>query len=311
MTEPLLQLQLSVAYGGKPNVLREVSLELAKGEMLGLVGRSGEGKSTVALSILGLLGLRGGRARGRILFRGENLLDLKQRRLRELRGKAIGLVPQSPLAALNPNLRLGAQLAETWRAHERGTPDWKPLLESVSLPADESFLRQYPRNLSVGMAQRFLIAIAIMHRPALLLADEPTSALDTITQAEILGLFARLNREQGIAMLYISHDLASVASLCHRVAILSRGEIVECAAVEKVFRNPVHEYTRKLIAAIPQTGALIPSEGTSEELCVGLSRGQQRSRQRRAKQNQSGEMFRAERVWPRPIEGQHPNHALL
>jgi ABC-type dipeptide/oligopeptide/nickel transport system ATPase component len=102
------------------------------------------------------------------------------------------------------------------------------------------------------MAQRFLIALAILHRPKLLLADEPTSALDTITQAEILALFARLNREQGIAMLYISHDLASVASLCHRVAILSGGEIVECASVEKVFRNPAHEYTRQLIAAIPR-----------------------------------------------------------
>jgi ABC-type dipeptide/oligopeptide/nickel transport system ATPase component len=169
-----------------------------------------------------------------------------------VRGKQIGLVPQSPLAALNPNLRLGAQLTEAWRAHQRGDRDWTNLLESVSLPADPSFLRQYPRNLSVGMAQRFLIALAILHRPALLLADEPTSALDTLTQAEILQLFRRLNREQGIAILYISHDLASVASLCQRVAILHEGEIVECASVEKVFRDPQHEYTRRLIAAIPQ-----------------------------------------------------------
>jgi peptide/nickel transport system ATP-binding protein len=252
MRNPLLQLRLSVGYHGKPDVLRNVSFELAEGEMLGLVGRSGEGKSTIALSILGLLGLKGGRADGQILYRGENLLQLKQHRMRELRGKAIGLVPQSPLSALNPNLRLGAQLEEAWRAHECGKPDWKPLLESVSLPAEIAFLRQFPRNLSVGMAQRFLIALAILHRPALLLADEPTSALDTITQAEILSLFARLNREQGIAMLYISHDLASVASLCHRVAILLRGEIVECASVEEVFRNPAHEYTRKLIGAIPR-----------------------------------------------------------
>jgi peptide/nickel transport system ATP-binding protein len=252
MSEPLLHVRLSVGYDGKPDVLRNVCFELAEGEMLGLVGRSGEGKSTVALSILGLLGLKGGRSNGQILYRGENLLQLKQHRMRELRGKTIGLVPQSPLSALNPNLRLGAQLVEAWRAHEPGKPDWKPLLESVSLPAEAAFLRQYPRSLSVGMAQRFLIALAILHRPALLLADEPTSALDTITQAEILSLFARLNREQGIAMLYISHDLASVASLCHRVAILSGGEIVECASVEKVFRNPAHEYTRQLIAAIPR-----------------------------------------------------------
>jgi len=274
MSEPLLQLRISVDYEGKPNVLRDVSLELARGEMLGLVGRSGEGKSTIALSILGLLGLKGGSASGQILYRGENLLQCKQRRMRELRGKAIGLVPQSPLSALNPNLRLGAQLEEAWRAHERGKRDWRPLLTSVSLPAETSFLRQYPRNLSVGMAQRFLIALAILHKPALLLADEPTSALDTITQAEILGLFARLNREQGIAMLYISHDLASVASLCHRVAILSQGQIVECASVERVFRNPSHEYTRKLIAAIPKPGGATVSEDALLELCAGSAGGQ-------------------------------------
>lgn len=264
MSEPILQLRLSVGYHGKPNVLRDVSFDIAQGEMLGLVGRSGEGKSTIALSILGLLGLKGGRSDGQVLFHGENLLKVKQNRMRELRGKKIGLVPQSPLSALNPNLRLGTQLEEAWRAHERGKPDWKPLLESVSLPAEANFLRQYPRSLSVGMAQRFMIALAILHKPEVLLADEPTSALDTVTQAEILSLFARLNREQGIAILYISHDLASVASLCHRVAILSRGEIVECASVEKVFRNPTHEYTRKLIAAIPRPQGL----DASADLCI-------------------------------------------
>jgi ABC-type dipeptide/oligopeptide/nickel transport system ATPase component len=125
------------------------------------------------------------------------------------------------------------------------------LLESVSLPAEESFLRQYPRALSVGLAQRFLIAMALLHNPSLLLADESTSALDTITQAEILGLFRRLNRERGIAVLFISHDLASVASLCHRVAILHDGEIVECDSVDEVFLHPRSEYTKRLISAIP------------------------------------------------------------
>lgn len=252
MTAPLLHLNISADYTGRPNVLRDVCLELGEGEILGLVGRSGEGKSTIALSILGLLELRGGTCRGQIRFRGQDLLQTSGAEMRRLRGKQIGLVPQSPLAALNPNLRLVQQLKEAWRAHARGTPDWKPLLQSVSLPDDSMFLRQYPRNLSVGLAQRFLIAMAILHRPALLLADEPTSALDTITQAEILELFKSLNREKGIAILYISHDLASVASLCHRVAILHQGEIVECASAADVFRNPKHAYTVKLISAIPQ-----------------------------------------------------------
>jgi ABC-type dipeptide/oligopeptide/nickel transport system ATPase component len=254
----LLTLRLSVEYGNK-RVLHEVALDVAAGEILGLVGRSGEGKSTLALSILGLLGLKGGRCSGEILFQGRDLLKLNPREMRRLRGKEIALVPQSPLAALNPNVRLGSQLEEAWRAHERGKPDWKPLLESVSLPAEESFLRQYPRALSVGLAQRFLIAMALLHNPSLLLADESTSALDTITQAEILGLFNRLNRERGIAVLYISHDLASVASLCHRVAILHGGEIVECGSVDEVFLNPESEYTKRLISAIPRVpGILAP-----------------------------------------------------
>jgi len=255
----LLKLRASVEYGRK-RVLNDVSLDVGDGEIVGLVGRSGEGKSTIALAVLGLLELKGGRCEGEILFRGRDLLKLNSPGMRRLRGKQIALVPQSPLAALNPNMRLDSQLHEAWRAHEPGKPDWKPLLESVSLPAEESFLRQYPRNLSVGLAQRFLIAMAILHHPKLLLADESTSALDTITQAEILGLFGRLNRERGIAILYISHDLASVASLCHRVAILHDGEVVECNSVEEVFANPQHGYTKRLIDAIPQLpGRSLPS----------------------------------------------------
>src|SRR5665213_3616273 len=249
---PLLKMQISAGYPGKPGVLRGVTLEITPGEIVGLVGRSGEGKSTLILSILVLLGLKNGTCIGEILFQGRDLLRLNGREMRQLRGLQIALVPQSPLAALNPNLRLGAQLDESWRAHRTGKPDWQPLLASVSLPAELGFLRLYPRNLSVGMAQRFLIALALLHRPSLLLADEPTSALDTITQSEILALFRRLKRETGIGILYISHDLASVAALCHRVAILHRGEIVECAPTAELFRAPSHAYTRQLISAIPR-----------------------------------------------------------
>lgn len=249
---PLLKLRITAGYPGKPDVLRDVSVEIEPAEIVGLVGRSGEGKSTLILSILGLLGLKNGTCHGEILFEGRNLLQLAGSQMRRLRGRHIALVPQSPLAALNPNLRLGTQLREAWRAHQSGEPDWQTLLASVSLPAEPDFLRLYSRNLSVGMAQRFLIAMALLHQPSLLLADEPTSALDTITQSEILGLFRRLNQERGIGILYISHDLASVAALCSRVAILHQGQIIECAATQDVFRAPQHPYTRRLIEAIPQ-----------------------------------------------------------
>lgn len=267
MTEPLLRLEISVDYPQKRGVLRDFSLTLSEGEIVGLVGPSGEGKSTVALSILGLLARRGARCRGEISFRGRNLLQGGEGELRRVRGKTISLVPQSPLAALNPHLRLSTQIAEAWRAHERGQPETAALLRSVSLPSDPSFLLQYPRSLSVGMAQRFVIALAILHRPALLLADESTSALDTVTQAEILALFAQLRQEFGIAILYISHDLASVASLCDRVAILQAGKVVEEASVARIFREPLHPCTRQLIAAIPRVPLLdsLPSPGLDLE----------------------------------------------
>lgn len=261
---PLLRLHISAGYPGKPDVLRDIAFEMAPGEIVGLVGRSGEGKSTLILSILGLLGLKNGTCSGEILFQGRDLLRLNHKDMRQLRGLHIALVPQSPLSALNPNLRLGAQLEESWRAHRSGKPDWQALLTSVSLPAEHEFLRLYPRNLSVGMAQRFLIALALLHRPSLLLADEPTSALDTITQSEILALFRRLNQETGIGILYISHDLASVAALSHRVAILHQGEIVECASTAELFHAPRHLYTRQLIAAIPRLPLLGSAEGLSQ-----------------------------------------------
>jgi ABC-type dipeptide/oligopeptide/nickel transport system ATPase component len=256
-SQPLLSLQLSVSYPGKPGVLRGLSLEMRSGEVLGLVGQSGCGKSTLALAILKLLHLKNGRAEGSILFNGRDLMPLKEREMRSLRGREIALVLQSPMSSLNPALRIGTQLEEAWKIHQHSSSEecTRALFETlnkVSLPADNLFLRQYPAQLSVGQAQRVLIAMAVMHRPALLIADEATSALDVITQSEILQLFAQLNREIGTSILYISHDLPSVAGICHRIAILYEGEIVECGVTGDVLSQPRHPYTQRLLAAVPQ-----------------------------------------------------------
>src|ERR1700690_478973 len=235
--QSLLSLRLSVDYPGKTGVLRELSLDIGRQEILGLVGQSGCGKSTLALAILNLLYLKKGQAQGSIHFNGRDLMALSEREVRSLRGKEIGLILQSPMSSLNPALRIGTQLEEAWRVHQRGSRDecQKALregLENVSLPGEQDFLRRYPSQLSVGQAQRVLIAMAVLHRPALLIADEPTSALDMITQSEILGLFAQLNRELNMSILFISHDLLAVSSLCHRIAILKTGELVESGATE-------------------------------------------------------------------------------
>jgi ABC-type glutathione transport system ATPase component len=256
LPHPLLAANLSVDYRNKTGVLRNISLRIEHQEILGLVGQSGSGKSTLSLALMGLLSSKSGSVRGEILFRGKDLLKSSEKDLRAIRGKEISIVLQSPLAALNPALSIGSQLTEAWKAHERGNAaqgesSIQSALTSVSLPHDKEFLRRRPSQLSVGQGQRVCIAMAILHRPALLLADEATSALDPITQSEILNLFARLNREMRTAILYISHDLLSVAALCHRICILHEGQIVECGTPEAIFNSPQHEYTRRLVAALP------------------------------------------------------------
>jgi len=253
----LLSAKLSVSYRGKPPVLRNVELEIQQGEVLGLIGQSGSGKSTLAMAILGLLDRKRIHAEGSIRFEGTELLTLHESQLRSLRGRKITLVLQSPLSSLNPALKIRTQLRETWRAHASGTSSdcdraIGSALNSVSLPSDDDFLRKYPAQMSVGQAQRVLIAMAVLHRPALLIADEATSALDVITQAEILKLFRELNQNSRMAILYISHDLASVAGICDRVAILHQGQIVESGTTHQVLTAPAHEYTQRLMAAMPR-----------------------------------------------------------
>ncbi len=256
-TEVLLTARVSVRYREKPAVLCDVEFQIRRGEVLGLVGQSGSGKSTMAMAILGLLDRKRAKVDGTIGFEGCDLLSLRERELRGLRGRKIALVLQSPLSSLNPALRIRTQLKEAWRAHASGSSAdcdvaMRGALESVSLPYGDEFLRKYPSQMSVGQAQRVLIAMAVMHRPALLLADEATSALDVITQSEILKLFRKLNRDSGMSILYISHDLASVAEICDRIAILHEGAIVETGATEQVLTRPQHEYTQRLMAAMPK-----------------------------------------------------------
>ena len=250
---PILEAELTSSYGSGAPILEKVRFTIQPCEILGLVGQSGSGKSTIALSLLRLLAYRAGRQSGFVRFQERDLLKLSEPNMRQLRGREIGFVPQSPAAALNPLLRLRTHLEEAWRAHSTTKMEsFREVLESVSLPFTDAFLAKYPAQISVGQGQRFLIAMAILHRPSLLIADEPTSALDVITQAEILNLFRTLNREQKIAILYISHDLLSVASLCNRVAILEGGRLVEIGCTEQIFRAPQHPYTQRLVAAMPR-----------------------------------------------------------
>jgi ABC-type glutathione transport system ATPase component len=257
-TVSVLQARISVDYPNKPGVLQDVELEIGESEIVGLVGESGSGKSTIALALLRLLDHKGGSIHGQVMFGGRNLLELPAREMRQIRGREIALVLQSPLASLNPALRIGSQIREAWRAHNP-SPEWKQrileLFDLVSLPAEEEFLDRYPQQLSVGQAQRVLIAMAVLHKPRLLIADEATSALDAITQSEILALFKRLNRELGMAMLFISHDLLSVASLCSRIAILQQGRVIESGPTARMFRDPRNEDTRALLQAVLQNSS--------------------------------------------------------
>ena len=270
LEEPLLSAHISVDYRNKTGALKNVSLQMKHQEVLGLVGQSGSGKSTLALSLMGLIPFKGGVVTGEVMFLGKDILKQSERERRALLGNQLSIVLQSPLTALNPAISIGAQLQEVWKAHAAGARAAGSraiisALENVSLPTDDEFLRRRPAQLSVGQGQRVCIAMAILHQPALLLADEPTSALDPITQSEILKLFARLNSEMGTAILYISHDLLSVAALCHRICILLEGQIVECDTPENIFNLPRHEYTRRLVAAVPRPPFLRDDKSSNAE----------------------------------------------
>jgi oligopeptide/dipeptide ABC transporter ATP-binding protein len=261
MSNALLEIQdLRVEYPG-PSARQPVravdglTLELRRGETYALVGESGCGKSAAALAILRLVD-PGRIVGGRIAFEGRDLLALSERQMRQVRGGRIGLVFQEPAAALNPVIRVGAQIVEALRAHRRlsrveAWAEAERLLERVALPEPQRQVRAYPHELSGGMQQRVMLAIALSCKPRLLIADEPTTALDVTIQAQILRLLARLRADLDLTVLLITHDLAVVAENADRVGVMYAGRLVEEAPVRELFREPLHPYTRGLLASLP------------------------------------------------------------
>ncbi len=258
--QPLLSVEhLTTGFdiGGRfvPAVI-DVSFSVAAGETLGLVGESGSGKSVTALSIMRLIQPPGRIAGGQILFKGRDLEPLGDREMQKIRGAEMALIFQEPMTALNPVFTIGNQIEETLRVHGRATRRTArqkaiELLEAVRVPDPQKRVRDYPHQLSGGLRQRALIAMALACEPSLLIADEPTTALDVTIQAEILDLLRSLREKMGLALLLITHDLGVVAEMADRVAVMYAGRIVEEAPVRALFADPKHPYTRGLLASIP------------------------------------------------------------
>ena len=266
--DPLLEVDtLSVSFvtdAGRANVVEEVSFTLRSGETVGLVGESGCGKSVTAMSIMRLIPSPPSHVEGgRILFQGDDLLALDDGEMRAVRGDRIGMIFQEPMTSLNPTFSIGYQIAEVFRVH-RGMSKAEARRESVDIlgmvgiGAAERRLHQYPHELSGGLRQRAMIAMALACRPDLLIADEPTTALDVTVQAQILDLLRRLQSEIGMSVLLISHDLGVVAEVCKQVLVMYAGRIVERAAVEELFRHPRHPYTAGLLSSSPRLGKRRP-----------------------------------------------------
>jgi ABC-type dipeptide/oligopeptide/nickel transport system ATPase component len=256
---PLLDVQHLTVTFGSLTAVDDVSFQIAPGETLGLVGESGSGKSVTAFSILRLLQRPGRVTAGRILFEERDLLTLPERDMRDVRGARISLIFQEPMTALNPVMRVGDQIAEALTVHGMASRAGArqraiELLDSVRIPDAARRARDYPHQLSGGMRQRVMIAIALACRPPLIIADEPTTALDVTIQAQVLDLMRELKARLNLAVLLITHDFGVVAEMADRVAVMYRGRLVEEGPVRQILRSPSHEYTKNLLASVPGMG---------------------------------------------------------
>lgn len=261
---------------GEVKALNDVSINLNDGEVLGIVGESGSGKSVTAYSLMGLTAYPGKLVGGTIDFNGHRINDLSEKEFRKIRGNEVSIIFQDPMTSLNPVYTIGNQIMEVILLHtdknkEQARARAKELLELVGINEPEKRLKQYPHELSGGMRQRVMIAIALACEPKLLIADEPTTALDVTIQAQILELMMELKEKLGMAIIMITHDLGVVASMCDKIAVMYAGRIVEYGTTDDIFYNPKHEYTKGLLKSIPRLDAkeherLVPIEGTPIDL---------------------------------------------
>ena len=269
--KPLLQVQdLHVEFSsrrGKAQVLNGVDFEIQRGETLCVVGESGCGKSMTALALLRLIPSPPGRiSAGRVLFQGEDLVSASENRMREVRGNRISMIFQEPMTSLNPVFTVGDQIGESLRLHAgldaAGAKTRAiEMLKQVGIPAPERRVDEYPHQLSGGMRQRVMIAMALACRPDILIADEPTTALDVTVQAQIFELLRDLQREKGTAILFITHDMGAVAEMADRVMVMYAGRVIEQGTTAQVLSSPGHPYTRGLIECLPELGSSLGSDG--------------------------------------------------
>ena len=261
-------------------VVRDVSFEVAAGETVALVGESGSGKSVTAMSIMRLYPSDSCRIEGEVKLEGQNLLNLPERQMRDIRGNRMAMIFQEPMTSLNPTLKVGAQIAEVLVAHrgqsyQDALRETLALMEKVRIPSAARRMQEYPHQLSGGMRQRIMIAMALACRPRLLIADEPTTALDVTIQAQILELIKLLQEEEGMGVLFITHDMGVVAEIADRTIVMYKGEAIERGATEQIFAEPQRAYTKALLSAVPELGSMAGETGPARFPLIDVESGEQ------------------------------------